>query len=115
MARGDVLALRRGIGFGTRETLERFVVVQNDVLTDALETVLAVPLDEQRPEYQGYALALPVTARECGTPRPHVALATQLSCVRLDRFEPDPVGKLKRATLDRLSKALQLVMDLPTS
>ncbi len=34
MARGDILALRRAIGFGTKDKLERFVVVQNDVLSD---------------------------------------------------------------------------------
>ena len=112
MARGDILALRRGIGFGAKHKLERFVVVQNDVLSDAFETVLAVPLDEDTPVYRGYGLALPVSAAESGTRRGHVALVAQLTCVALDRFEPSPVGKLKRTTLDRLSRTLELVLDL---
>jgi hypothetical protein len=71
MAPGDVLALRRGIGFGAKEKLERFVVVQNDVLSDALETVLAVPLDDDSPTVRSTVTIVSNRARLASSSGPH--------------------------------------------
>jgi len=112
MARGDVLALRRAIGFLPGAKLDRFAVVQSDRLARVLDTVIAVPLDEARPEYAGIPGIVPVGSREAGTKRDQVALVTQLTSLPGDRFEPSAVGKLRSTTLARIAEVTKLVLEL---
>jgi hypothetical protein len=88
--RGEVLALRRAVGFLPKARLERFVIVQADSVTRALETVLVAPLDEALPVYGAMPGALAVSAREAGTRKGQVALLTSLATVALERFEVLP-------------------------
>jgi mRNA-degrading endonuclease toxin of MazEF toxin-antitoxin module len=111
-ARGDVLALRRPIGFLAGAELDRFVVMQADRITLALETILVAPLDEALPVYAALPGAVPVSANEAGTKKRQVALVTQLTALPLDRFEPMTAGRLDRATQARLDGVLRLVLDL---
>lgn len=111
MARGDVLALRRAVGFLPGARLERFVVVQSDRLA-ALDTLLAIPLDEAHTAYAGLPGMVPVSRTEGGTKRDLVALVTQLASVPESRFDPVPVGKLRPNTLQRIGRVLQIVLEL---
>ena len=111
MRRGEVFALRRGIGFGSRGA-ERFVVLQADRISAALDTVLAAPLDDALQIYATFGGAVPVGASEAGTRADQVVVVTQLSCVAIDYFEPMPVGKVKPATLARVNRVLRLVLHL---
>ena len=112
-ARGDVLALRRPIGFLAGAELDRFVVVQADRITRAIETILVAPLDEAVPVYAAMPGAVPVSASEAGTKKKQVALVTQVTALPLDRFEPVAAGRIDRATRARIDSVLRLVLDLP--
>ena len=112
MARGDVLALRRAIGFLPGAKLERFAVIQSDRLARALDTVIAVPLDEARGEYAGLPGIVPVSSREAGTKRDQVALVTQLTSLPAERFEAAAAGKLRATTLARIAEVMKLVLEL---
>lgn len=112
MARGDVLALRRGIGFLPGAVLERFAIFQSDRMTGLLDTVIAIPLDEARPEYAGLPGLVPVSPKEAGTKRAQVALVTQLTSLPAERFEAMGVGKLRPSTLARIGGVVKLVLGL---
>ena len=111
-ARGDVLALRRAIGFLPGERIDRFAVLQSDRLAGVLDTVVVIPLDDRRPEYSTLPGVVPVTGAEAGTEREQAALVTQLTNLGLDRFEASPVGRLRPATLRRIGQVLKLVLEL---
>ena len=111
-ARGDVLALRRTIGFLPGAELARFVVVQADRITRALDTVVVAPLDEALPVYSSLPGAVPVSASEAGTKKKQVALVTQLTTLPLDRFEPTPAGRIDRSTRTQLESVIRLVLEL---
>jgi mRNA-degrading endonuclease toxin of MazEF toxin-antitoxin module len=110
--RGEVLELRRRIGFGGGGRVERFVVLQADHVTRVLGTVLAAPLDDALSVYSRYPGALPVTSSEAGTRGNQVLLLPQLSSLALDRFEPDVCGKLRSETLRRAERTLKLLLEL---
>jgi mRNA-degrading endonuclease toxin of MazEF toxin-antitoxin module len=112
VARGDVLALRRAIGFLSGDKLEHFVVVQSDRLQGVLDTVVAVPLDEGRPGYGGLPGIVPVSAREAGTKREQVAIVTHLASLPAERFEAAPVGRLRSTTMSRIGSVVRLILEL---
>jgi mRNA-degrading endonuclease toxin of MazEF toxin-antitoxin module len=111
--RGEVLALRRAVGFLPDARLDRFVIVQADRLTRISETVLVAPLDEALDLYASLPGALPVSAVEAGAKRRQVALLTQIVTLPVERFEPTAVGKLERPTRAKMDQVLRLVLDLP--
>src|SRR5689334_1063453 len=96
-ARGEVLALRRPIGFLPNARLERCVVLQADRLTRVIATVLVAPLDVALDVYASMPGALPVTAAEAGADKKQVALLTQIMTLPLERFDAAAVGQLNRA------------------
>ena len=110
--RGDILALKRPIGFLAGAELDRFVVVQADRITRAIETVLVAPLDEAVSIYSDMPGAVPVSALEAGTKKKQVALVTQITALPLERFEPTAAGRIDRATRARIDGVLRLVLDL---
>ena len=112
-ARGDVLELRRRLGFGASGRSERFVVLQADELNRALDTVLAAPLDEAADLYAEYPGAVAVGGAEAGTRSAQVLLVPQLSSVDLGRFGPARTGKLRAETLRRVDRTLKLLLSLP--
>jgi mRNA-degrading endonuclease toxin of MazEF toxin-antitoxin module len=107
-----VLALRRAVGFLPNARLERFVVIQADEITRAIETVLVAPLDESLAVYAHMPGAVPVSAREAGTQKKQVALITQLAALPTDRFEPSAVGRVEAGTRTHIDRVLELVLDL---
>lgn len=111
-ARGDVLALRRGIGFLPGERLEAFVVVQSDRLSHSLETVIVVPLDRSVPEYAGIPGVVPLAPTEAGEWKTKVAVVPHLTSLPLERFAPERIGRLRPGTLVRMGRVIRLAMDL---
>lgn len=109
--RGDVLRVRRRLGFGSERSGERVVVIQADPLNSALPTTLVVPLDTD-PNAAPPALAVRVSAAEAGAEEDHVAVPTQLQVTLLDRLAAGRVGRLRAGTLARLDEKLRLVLDL---
>jgi mRNA-degrading endonuclease toxin of MazEF toxin-antitoxin module len=110
--RGEVLVLRRAIGFLPNGKLERFAVIQSDQLSGVLDTVIAVPLDDAIKDYAALPGMVPVSAAEAGSAAEQVALVTQLTCLPLERFEPSRAGRLRPATMSRVSRVAKLVLDL---
>jgi mRNA-degrading endonuclease toxin of MazEF toxin-antitoxin module len=110
--RGDVLQLKRRIGFAESKDAERFVVVQATALNATLPTLLTVPLDTQVQIYGRLPIAVRVSAAEAGASRDHVAIASFVRVVRSDQFAPGRVGRLRDATLAELDERLRLVLDL---
>jgi mRNA-degrading endonuclease toxin of MazEF toxin-antitoxin module len=111
--RGDVLQLKRRLGFGARGTTESFVVVQDDRLNQILPTTVAVPLDLAIAVHDGNPLAVAVSPTEAGDVAPHVAVGSHPSTIPWDKFEPAVAGHLEPATLARLDAVLRVVLTLP--
>jgi mRNA-degrading endonuclease toxin of MazEF toxin-antitoxin module len=111
-ARGEVLQLKRAIGFLPGERLELFLVVQSDRLAKALDTVLAVPLDKAHPDYAGLPGIVGLGPAELGERKARVAVVPQLTCLPLERFELHPAARVKPATLIRIDRVIKLVLDL---
>jgi mRNA-degrading endonuclease toxin of MazEF toxin-antitoxin module len=109
--RGDVLRLKRRLGFGSDEDGDLVVVVQSTALNAALPTTVVVPLDPN-PSGAPSTLAVVVTARENGSDRDCIAIPTHLKVLILDRFAPGRVGRLRPRTLVELESKLMLVLDL---
>jgi mRNA-degrading endonuclease toxin of MazEF toxin-antitoxin module len=109
--RGDVLRVKRRLGFGSERAGERVVVIQADPLSSALPTTLIVPLDTD-PNAAPPSLAVRVSAAEAGAEHDHIALPTLLQATLLDRLAPGRVGRLEPKTLARLDEKLRLVLDL---
>jgi len=109
--RGDVLRVKRRLGFGSESSGERVVVVQASPLNSTLPTTIVVPLDTDR-RAAPPSLAVHVSAAEAGAAEDHIAIATQLQVTLLDRLAPGRVGRLQARTLSRLEEKLRLVLDL---
>ena len=108
--RGDVFRLRRRLGFGAGRQGEPVVVLQATRLNTALPTLIIVPLDPDVDVYGDNPLAIPVGPAECGSPRPHVALPSQLRAVRRDLLGAARVGQLTPHTLGALTHVVRLVL-----
>lgn len=109
--RGEVLVSKRRLGFGAEGKAERFVVVQSDKLR-GLDTVVVAPTDAAGPLYEDDPLVAHVSAREVGARQAHVVLPYMLTAVLLERFEPDPVGRLSTASLAAVDALLMLALEL---
>jgi mRNA-degrading endonuclease toxin of MazEF toxin-antitoxin module len=109
--RGDVLQVKRRLGFGSEDSGERVVVVQATRLNSVLPTTIVVPLDSaQAPHAE--SLTVPVSAREAGSDQPLLALASALHVALLDRLAPGRVGRLDARTLLKLDQKVRLILDL---
>jgi mRNA-degrading endonuclease toxin of MazEF toxin-antitoxin module len=109
--RGDVLALKRRLGFGKGEAGERVVVVQATPLCSALPTLVVVPLASD-PVFGQSSLSVRVSAVECGSSHEQFALPSELRAVIADRLAPGRVGRLRARTLSELDQRMRLVLDL---
>ena len=110
--RGDVLRLKRRLGFAAKGEAESVVVVQANPLNAILPTLLVVPLD---PAVGAFGSRLPVvrvSREEAGSRVDHVAVPWRLRAVGADSFAAGPVGRLRPGTLDALDELLGLVLDL---
>jgi len=108
--RGDVLTVRRRLGFASEGKREHFVVLQADSF--ALETVVVAPLDDHGKLYEDDPLAVEVSGKEAGARSSQAVLVAHLTSVLLERFEPGVVGRLRRASLMRVEDAIVRLLDL---
>jgi mRNA-degrading endonuclease toxin of MazEF toxin-antitoxin module len=109
--RGDVLRVKRRLGFGSERSGERVAVVQATPLNAALPTTVVVPLDTHATAAPP-SLAVRVPAKEAGADEDHFALPAQLQVTLLDRLVPGSVGRLSARTLAQLEQKVRLVLDL---
>ena len=110
--RGDVVQLKRRLGFESGGDEERFVVIQATSLSSVLPTVIAVPLDPQVATFGKSPLVVRVSAREAGTRADHVAIAFGVQVIATDRLAPGRVGALSTTTMFALDDVLRRVLDL---
>jgi mRNA-degrading endonuclease toxin of MazEF toxin-antitoxin module len=109
--RGDVLRVKRRLGFGKDREGERVVVVQATRLNAALPTTLVVPLDTHAGSVPP-SLAVRISAAEAGAGEDHLAIPTHVQVVLADRFSAGRVGRLEPKTLADLESMLRAVLDL---
>lgn len=110
--RGDVLRLKRRLGFGAKGEADAIVVVQANGLNALLPTLLVVPLDSAVGAYGRDPAVLRVTREEAGSRVDHVAVPWRLRAISADSLAPGPVGRLRPDTLRALEDLLKLVLDL---
>ena len=110
--RGDVLRLKRRLGFAAKGETESVIVVQANPLNSVLSTLLIVPLDPSVGAYANHPAVLRITREETGSREDHVAVPWRLRAVSGDALAPGPVGRLRPATLRSLDQLLKLVLDL---
>ena len=111
--RGEVLRLKRRLGFATRGEAESVIIVQADPLNALLPTLIVVPLDPAVGAYTRPLPVLRVSREETGSRVEHVAVPWRLGAVAADALAPGPVGRLRPDTLLALDDLLKLVLDLP--
>jgi mRNA-degrading endonuclease toxin of MazEF toxin-antitoxin module len=110
--RGDVLRLKRRLGFSAKGEAESVVVVQATPLNAVLPTVIVVPLDPAVGAYGSNPAVLRISKEEVGSSVDHVAVPWQMRALSADALAPGPAGQLRPATLAALDRLLQLVLGL---
>jgi mRNA-degrading endonuclease toxin of MazEF toxin-antitoxin module len=110
--RGDVLRLKRRLGFGARGEAESVVVVQATPLNSLLPTVVVVPLDPAVGAFSSHPAALRVSRQELGSTGDQVAVPWRLRAIPADALAPGPVGRVRPATLAALDERLKLILGL---
>jgi hypothetical protein len=110
--RGDVLRLKRRLGFGAKGEADSVVVVQASGLNAILPTLLVVPLDPAAGAYDGVPAVVHVSREEAGSHVDHVAVPWRLRAIGADALSPGAVGRLRPQTLRALEELLKLVLDL---
>jgi len=110
--RGDVLRLKRRLGFSAKGEAESVIVVQATPLNAVLPTLLVVPLDPAVGAFAGHPAVLRVTREEIGSAVDHVAIPWRLRAIAADAFAPGPTGRLKPGRLAALDDLLMLVLGL---
>lgn len=110
--RGDVLRLKRRLGFSTKGEAESVVVVQADGLNEILPTLLVVPLDPAVDAYGRRAPVLRISKEETGSHVQQVVVPWRVRAISAGSLAPGPVGRLRPDTLRALDELLKLVLDL---
>ncbi|OFV89649.1 MAG: hypothetical protein A3G76_11745 [Acidobacteria bacterium RIFCSPLOWO2_12_FULL_65_11] len=111
--RGEVVRLKRRLGFTAKGEAEAVVVVQANPLNSVLPTLLVVPLDPAVAAYGSLVPVLRISREETGSHVEQVAVPWRLRAITGDSLMPGPVGRLHPATLRALEQLIKLVMDLP--
>jgi mRNA-degrading endonuclease toxin of MazEF toxin-antitoxin module len=109
--RGDVVTLKRRLGFGSEDAGDRVVVVQATALCSSLPTLVVVPLASD-PVFAQSSLSVRVSSAESGSSRDHFALPSELRSVIADRLAPGRVGRVRGRTLAELDHKLRLLLYL---
>ena len=110
--RGDVLVVRRRLGFGGSGRREHFVVLQSDMLQRDLDTVVVAPMDDALPLYASDPLVVHVSKREAGTAARQVVLVSHLSSVLRERFEPMRAGRLRASSMSDIGRLVAILLEL---
>jgi len=110
--RGDVLRLKRRLGFAAKGEAESVVVMQANPLNGVLPSLIVVPLDPAVGAYANHPAVLRISREESGSRADNVAVPWRLRAVSADSLAPGPVGRLRPGTLHALEDLLKLVLDL---
>jgi mRNA-degrading endonuclease toxin of MazEF toxin-antitoxin module len=110
--RGDVLRLKRRLGFSAKGEAEAVVVVQATPLNAVLPTLVVVPLDPAVGAYASHPAVLRVSREEAGSGVDHVAVPWRVRALAASALAPGPVGRLRPDTLAALDRLLELVLGL---
>lgn len=113
VSRGDVLRVKKRLGFSAKGEAESVVVVQATALNAVFPTLIVVPLDPATSAFAGHRAALRISRSEIGSGVDQVAIPWALRTIAADAFSPGTVGRLKPATLAALDDLIKFVLDLP--
>ncbi len=111
-SRGDVLRLKRRLGFGAKGEADSVVVVQATPLNTVLPTLVVVPLDRASGAYTNHPVALRIPRDEVGSIVDQMAIPWRLRAIAADDLAPGVVGRLRPGTLAALDELLELVLGL---
>ena len=110
--RGDVLRVKRRLGFAPKGEAESVVVVQATPLNRVLPTLLVVPLDPAVGAYGSHPAVLRIARDESGLAVDQIAVPWRLRAVAADALAPGAVGRLKPQTQAALDELLQLILGI---
>ena len=108
--RGDVVRLRRPIGFGSRAPEVRFVVMSPAKLNAMFPTFMGVPMYVHTAVDRGVPGNVIVRAADAGSDVDLVAVACQLAPVRTDDLEPGVRSHVSPITMQAIENAIRLVL-----
>lgn len=114
MNRGDVYNVRLDPVEGSEQGGSRpIIVVSRNSINTSSPTVLAVPCTTYRTGKRVYVTQVLIYAPEGGLSADSIALAEQVRILSKSRFG-DYRGSLSTSSMEKISTALALAMDLPT-
>ena len=114
MRRGDVYNVRLDPVEGSEQGGFRpIIVVSRNSINNSSPTVLTIPCTTYRPGKRVYVTQVLIYAPEGGLSADSIALAEQVRILSKSRFG-DYRGSLSIASMEQISTALALAMDLPT-
>ncbi len=114
MKRGDVYNVRLDPVEGSEQGGSRpVIVVSRNAINASSPTVLAIPCTTYRQGKRVYVTQVLICAPEGGLSTDSIALAEQVRILSKSRFG-DYRGSLSIVTMDKISVALALALDLPT-
>jgi mRNA interferase MazF len=114
MRRGDVYNVRLDPVEGSEQGGSRpVIVVSRNAINTSSPTVLAVPCTTYRTGKRVYVTQVLIYAPEGGLIADSIALAEQVRILSKLRFG-DYLGTLSPASMEQISTALAIALDLPT-
>jgi mRNA interferase MazF len=114
MKRGDVYNVRLDPVEGSEQGGFRpVIVVSRNAIHTSSPTVLAIPCTTYHQGKRVYVTQVLICAPEGGLSADSIALAEQVRILSKSRFG-DYRGSLSIATMDQISTALAIALDLPT-
>jgi mRNA interferase MazF len=114
MKRGDIYNVRLDPVEGSEQGGSRpVIVVSRNSINTSSPTVLAIPCTTYRPGKKVYVTQVLVYAPEGGLSNDSIALAEQVRILSKSRFG-DYRGSLSIASMEQISMALSIALDLPT-
>jgi mRNA interferase MazF len=115
MKRGDVFNVRLDPVEGSEQGGSRpVIVVSRNSINTSSPTVLAIPCTSYRQGKRVYVTQLLIYAPDGGLSADSIALAEQVRILSKSRFG-DYRGSLSIATMEQISIALAVALDLPTA
>jgi mRNA interferase MazF len=114
MKRGDIYNVRLDPVEGSEQGGSRpVIVVSRNAINTSSPTVLAIPCSSYRQGKRVYVTQVLIYAPEGGLSADSIALAEQVCILSKSRFG-DYRGSLSIATMEQISMALAIALDLPT-
>jgi mRNA-degrading endonuclease toxin of MazEF toxin-antitoxin module len=108
--RGDVVRVRRRIGFEPRGADAQYLVLSPAKLGAMLPTLLGVPLHIETAADRGVPGNVRVRAAEGGADVDLVAVTSQLGPIRPDDLEPGARSRISPTTMQAIENAIRLVL-----